>query len=184
MKKLQCTQCDQVFWTDLTEVDEANVGEGEWIKASCPKCDSEWVMAAFATSARPQPQGKSRPAGRRERPPATTERKRGKRAAREGTGFRSSSLRALRKKLGFSQRELAVLMGVSTNSVTAWEGGKAKPREEKAARLADLEKMGEEEARAMLNRNRKSEQPRKNTSKNAVRKPRRRKAKDEADLSE
>ena len=40
MKKIQCTGCGQVFWTDL-QPDEFLVSIGEWVQNPCPKCGVE-----------------------------------------------------------------------------------------------------------------------------------------------
>jgi len=64
--------------------------------------------------------------------------------------FSPSLIRALRNRLGFSQRELAILSGVTVGAVHQWETGKFVPRDEKKGVLVALRKLGRREARRLL----------------------------------
>lgn len=57
---------------------------------------------------------------------------------------------SLRKKLGISQRELAILTGVSRWAVVMWEKGKFKPKGAKKASLLALRKLSKPDAKKML----------------------------------
>ncbi len=56
----------------------------------------------------------------------------------------------IRKRLGVSQRELAILAGVSTGAVASWEKGKSKPKLEKKSVLVALRKAGKREIKKIL----------------------------------
>jgi transcriptional regulator with XRE-family HTH domain len=47
-------------------------------------------------------------------------------------------LEKLRKRVGLTRREVADRIGVKQPTVWAWEKGKARPRAEKLARLAEI----------------------------------------------
>jgi len=64
--------------------------------------------------------------------------------------FSPRLIRALRKRLGLSQRELAILSGVTVGAVHQWETGKFIPKEEKKGVLVALRKLGRREARRLL----------------------------------
>jgi len=64
--------------------------------------------------------------------------------------FSPRLVKTLRKKLKISQRELAVLVGVSMTAIQNWEAGKVTPRAEKKARLAALRKLGRTEVKKLL----------------------------------
>lgn len=68
----------------------------------------------------------------------------------EKSRFSPRLLQILRKNLGISQRELAVLAGVSIGAVQLWEKGKFRPKEDKMAVLVGLRKMGKEGVRKLL----------------------------------
>jgi len=68
----------------------------------------------------------------------------------KGAGFGARQIRGLRKKIGLSQKELADLVGVSRATVSMWEGGKFKPKEEKAKQIAALAGKSKEGAQKML----------------------------------
>ena len=70
----------------------------------------------------------------------------------DGKVFRFSPGRilGLRKKLGLSQRELAILAGVTLGAVAGWEKGKFEPKPEKKAALAAMRKMGKRSVKKML----------------------------------
>ncbi len=150
MKKIQCTNCGQVFWTDL-QVDEALVSSGEWVRNPCPKCATEWAVVEPGAGAlkgrRGRPSRKPR-VGRkrvvqvREKTPLKKE--------KGSPEFSASGIRKLRKKLGVSQKQLASLVGVSPATVVAWEGGKYRPRDGKVAELSSLEKWDKADVRNIL----------------------------------
>ena len=56
----------------------------------------------------------------------------------------------LRKKLGLSQRELAVLAGVTIGAIGLWEKGKFRPAMNKKAILVGLRKLGKRDVRKLL----------------------------------
>jgi DNA-binding transcriptional regulator YiaG len=59
-------------------------------------------------------------------------------------------IRSLRKQLGISQKELAILAGVSLGAAHLWETGKFKPKDEKKRILVALRKLGRKEVRRLL----------------------------------
>ena len=59
-------------------------------------------------------------------------------------------IRNLRKKKGISQRELAILTGVTIGAVASWEKGKFKPKGDKKAALVALRKLPRREVKKML----------------------------------
>ena len=64
--------------------------------------------------------------------------------------FSPGLLRDLRKKLGITQKELAVLAGVTVGAAHLWEMGKFRPKEEKMAVLVALRKLGRGGVRRLL----------------------------------
>ena len=64
--------------------------------------------------------------------------------------FSPHLLRSLRKHLGITQKELAVLAGVTMGAVPQWESGKFKPRDEKKRVMAALRKLGRRDVRKLL----------------------------------
>ena len=152
MKKIQCTGCGQVFWTDL-QLDETLVSSGEWLQNPCPKCGSKWAIVEPGAGA---------PKGRRNGRPGRKRRVGAKRVVQvrgektpvkpeeEAPAFSASGIRKLRKKLGVSQKQLASLVGVSPASVVAWEGGKYKPRDGKAGELSNLANWDKADVRTLL----------------------------------
>jgi DNA-binding transcriptional regulator YiaG len=56
----------------------------------------------------------------------------------------------LRKKLGLSQRELAVLTGVTIGAIGLWEKGKFRPAMNKKAILVGLRKLGKRDVKKLL----------------------------------
>jgi len=60
--------------------------------------------------------------------------------------FSSRWLKAQRERLGLSAADYGRLVGVSGLTIYKWEGGKAKPRQEKVASLAALRGLGKREA--------------------------------------
>ena len=64
--------------------------------------------------------------------------------------FSPRLLRSLRKQLRVTQKELAVLAGVTVGAAHLWEKGKFRPKEDKMAVLVGLRKLGREGARKLL----------------------------------
>jgi DNA-binding XRE family transcriptional regulator len=74
----------------------------------------------------------------------------------EGSGlpklrFVASGLRSHRARLGLSAGDFGKLVGVSANSVYAWESGATTPRTEQLAKIAALRTIGKREAAQRLN---------------------------------
>jgi DNA-binding transcriptional regulator YiaG len=59
-------------------------------------------------------------------------------------------IKTLRKKLGISQKELAILTGVTLGAVHQWEVGKFTPRADKKVALAALRKLRRGEVKQLL----------------------------------
>ena len=59
-------------------------------------------------------------------------------------------IRNLRRKKGLSQKQLAILTGVSLGAVASWEKGKFKPKGEKKAALVALRKLKKGEVRKLI----------------------------------
>jgi DNA-binding transcriptional regulator YiaG len=153
MKKIQCTGCGQVFWTDL-QVEEALVLSGEWVQQDCPKCQAEWaVVEPEATVIRGRGRvakpGPKRRGGPRRKVQAQTEGVPVKGAEGEQE-LSPKGIRKLRKKLGLSQTKLGSLVGVSLSTVVSWEKGKYSPRQDKVAQLSELAKKGKEEIERLV----------------------------------
>jgi DNA-binding transcriptional regulator YiaG len=68
----------------------------------------------------------------------------------EKVRFVAKGLVSLRKRLGLSATDFGRLVGVSGQSVYAWESKKATPRKAQLASIAALRNMGKREARARL----------------------------------
>ncbi len=64
--------------------------------------------------------------------------------------FSPALIRSLRKHLGISQKELAILSGVTVGAVAMWESGKFKPKDEKKAVIVALRKLSRREVRKLL----------------------------------
>jgi DNA-binding XRE family transcriptional regulator len=64
--------------------------------------------------------------------------------------FIPGRIRNLRKRLGISQRELALLTGVSRWAVVMWEKGKFKPSRDNKAALGALGKLSKPSAKRMI----------------------------------
>jgi DNA-binding transcriptional regulator YiaG len=62
--------------------------------------------------------------------------------------------RSLRKHLGITQKELAVLAGVTVGAVQSWESGKFRPKDEKRSVLVALRKLPRPEVRELLEQKR------------------------------
>jgi DNA-binding transcriptional regulator YiaG len=61
-----------------------------------------------------------------------------------------ASVKSQRRRLKLSQRELAQLLRVSSNSVVRWEAGKSAPRTAQRAKLAQLRKLGRKDVKELL----------------------------------
>ncbi len=59
-------------------------------------------------------------------------------------------IKTLRKKLKISQKELAILVGVTPGAIQNWETGKFTPKADKKAALAALRKVGRTEVKKLL----------------------------------
>src|SRR5512136_254025 len=59
-------------------------------------------------------------------------------------------IRSLRKSLGISQKELAILVGVTVGAAHLWEKGKFEPKDEKKAVMVALRKLGRRDVRRLL----------------------------------
>ena len=64
--------------------------------------------------------------------------------------FSPRLIRSLRKKLRITQKELAVLSGVTVGAVHQWEVGKFQPKTVKKARLAALRKLTRSDVKKLL----------------------------------
>ena len=59
-------------------------------------------------------------------------------------------IKSLRKHLGITQKELAILTGVTLGAAHQWEIGKFMPKKEKRAALVGLRKLGRSEVKKLL----------------------------------
>ena len=59
-------------------------------------------------------------------------------------------IQSLRKQLGITQRELALLAGVTVGAVQKWEAGRFRPKDEKKRVFAALRKLTRREVRRLL----------------------------------
>jgi len=64
--------------------------------------------------------------------------------------FSPRLVKTLRKKLGITQKELAILAGVTLGTAHHWETGKFTPKSEKKAALVALRKLGRGEVKRLL----------------------------------
>ena len=64
--------------------------------------------------------------------------------------FSPALIRSLRKNLGISQKELAILTGVTVGAAHQWEIGKFKPKDEKKSVMVGLRKLGRRDVRKRL----------------------------------
>jgi len=67
--------------------------------------------------------------------------------------FSPRLIQSLRRHLGISQKELAILTGVSIGAVHLWESGKFMPKEEekkKKGMMVALRKLGRRDVRKLL----------------------------------
>ena len=64
--------------------------------------------------------------------------------------FSPRLIRSLRGHLGITQKELAILTGVTVGAVHLWESGQFKPSEKKKAVMVALRKLGRREVRKLV----------------------------------
>ncbi|OGP88929.1 MAG: hypothetical protein A2156_08115 [Deltaproteobacteria bacterium RBG_16_48_10] len=64
--------------------------------------------------------------------------------------FSPRLIRSLRGHLGLTQKELAILTGVTVGAVHLWESGQFKPSEKKKAVIVALRKLGRREVRKLV----------------------------------
>jgi DNA-binding transcriptional regulator YiaG len=64
--------------------------------------------------------------------------------------FSPRLIRSLRGHLGLTQKELAILTGVTVGAVHLWESGQFKPSEKKKAAMVALRKLGRREVRKLV----------------------------------
>lgn len=62
----------------------------------------------------------------------------------------AASIRRHRLRLKLSQRELGVLLAVSTQTVVQWEAGRSAPRAQHRARLIQLRQLSRKEVKSLL----------------------------------
>ena len=58
--------------------------------------------------------------------------------------------RSLRKRLGITQKELAILCGVTLGAVQSWESGKFRPKDEKKKAIVGLRKLNRSDVKKLL----------------------------------
>ena len=68
----------------------------------------------------------------------------------QGLRFRADGFATLRKKFGVSAAQMALLLGVSNQSVYHWETGKSKPRDAQLQAIAAVRKLGKKEVAQRL----------------------------------
>jgi DNA-binding transcriptional regulator YiaG len=68
----------------------------------------------------------------------------------KGSRFSPRLIRSLRGHLGITQKELALLTGVTVGAVHLWESGQFKPSEKKKAVMVALRKLGRREVRRLV----------------------------------
>jgi DNA-binding transcriptional regulator YiaG len=66
--------------------------------------------------------------------------------------FSPRLIRSLRKHLGISQKELAILSGVTVGAVHMWESGKFRPKDEKKALIVGLRQLHRRDVKKLLKR--------------------------------
>ena len=68
----------------------------------------------------------------------------------QGLRFRADGFASLRKKFGVSAAQMALLLGVSNQSVYHWETGKSRPRAAQLQAIAAVRKLGKKEVTQRL----------------------------------
>jgi DNA-binding transcriptional regulator YiaG len=163
VKRIQCTGCGQVFWTEL-QLDESLVSSGEWIESPCPKCGAKWAIVepgkGMAGEARAKTRRKVKRTPRRQARPRRTVQAKGERtpikkeagppSEEKALTWTPARILGLRKKLNLTQKELGSLAEVDRGSILGWEKGKFKPGGKKVAQLAALAMKGKEEVKKLL----------------------------------
>lgn len=89
-------------------------------------------------------------------------------AVEAGHRFSASGLKKLRARLGISAQDFGKLAGVSALSIYNWENGKARPRPEMVARIAELRGMGKRELQQLLDEKAAAPKARKRRKKTAA----------------
>ncbi len=74
--------------------------------------------------------------------------------------FSPRLIRNIRTRLGISQKELALLSGVTVGAIHQWESGKFRPKDRKKAVLVGLRKLGRRDVRRMLDERQAGKQTR------------------------
>lgn len=64
--------------------------------------------------------------------------------------FSPRLFRSLRKRLGITQKELAMLCGVTLGAVQSWESGKFRPKEEKKKAIVGLRRLNRSDVKKLL----------------------------------
>jgi DNA-binding transcriptional regulator YiaG len=64
--------------------------------------------------------------------------------------YSAKGLTAQRQRLGLSGPEIALLLGVSAQTVYNWESGKSRPRQQQMAAIAAVREMGKRDATTRL----------------------------------
>jgi DNA-binding transcriptional regulator YiaG len=64
--------------------------------------------------------------------------------------FSPRLIQSLRKHLGITQKELAILAGVTVGAAHLWEKGKFEPKDEKKRVMVALRKLGRRDVRKLL----------------------------------
>ena len=68
----------------------------------------------------------------------------------QGLRFRADGFASLRKKFGVSATQMALLLGVSNQSVYHWETGKSRPRAAQLQAIAAVRKLGKKQVAERL----------------------------------
>jgi len=71
-------------------------------------------------------------------------------AAPTRTRFSAKGLATHRSRLGLTAADMGALLGVSAQTVYNWEAGKAKPRKQQLAAIANLRTLGKRKVKAEL----------------------------------
>jgi DNA-binding transcriptional regulator YiaG len=153
VKKLQCTECKQVFWREVEKIDEGLIKRGEWIRSECPKCGEEWAIFGPQAGRKRRARRQRMMVRRRGQGPKGGGKMVATRVISEkikGLRLPPRQIRSLRKRLGVSQRKLATLVGVSYNAVFLWEKGKSRPSGEKQDALMAMQRWSKEDVRRIL----------------------------------
>lgn len=66
--------------------------------------------------------------------------------------FSAKGFKSLRERLGLTANAIGSLLGVSAQTIYAWEAGNSRPRKQQLERLAVLRGMGKREVSAVMKR--------------------------------